>query len=88
MVKATPSIDTNDLFLRDYDVILIGIDFPVTNGINTTKAIRQTGYIGLIIGMTTNMSSDEVQDFFEANATHIVVKPFRVATVQAILDLH
>ena len=88
MVKATTSMDTDDLYLRDYDAILMNLSMPVMDGVESTKQILQFGYKGPIIGLTALTLPQDLSVFFDAGAAHIIIKPFRIAALDAIFDLY
>jgi CheY-like chemotaxis protein len=88
MLKATLNMNTDDLYLRDYDVIMMNLMMPIMDGLQSSRAIRSLGYQGPIIGMTSCTYPDEIQDFLEAGATHVLIKPFTIVSVHDILDLY
>ena len=50
---------------------------PTMNGPDATKAIRQLGYTGPIIGVTGNALPEDREIFMSAGATDVIVKPLR-----------
>ena len=79
MVNATLDMNTNDLYLRNYDAILMNLIMPVMDGCEATKEIRKLGYIGPIIGMTAGILHEDNDIFMDAGTTLVLPKP---------LDLH
>ena len=51
---------------------------PVMDGPSATKAIRELGYKGPIIGCTGNTLDMDVQRFKECGCDHVMGKPFRM----------
>ena len=87
MMKATLSnFNTEDLHLRGYDVVLMNLVMPVMNGLDSTKAIRQLGYKGPIIGLTSLCSLEDQDSFLKAGASSILVKPLNMDKVYTIVD--
>ena len=86
MVKATTSMNTEDLYLRDYDVILMDLMMPVMNGIDATRAIRQHGYKGPIIGVTAMATRPDEAEFYKAGTNLVVFKPFKINAMYEILN--
>ena len=61
-----------------YDVILMDFVMPNMNGPNATRAIRQLGYTGPIIGVTGNVLDEDRIVFMNAGATNVVIKPLKM----------
>jgi CheY-like chemotaxis protein len=87
MVKATLLMETDDLYLRNYDFILLSLSVSSDGGLDFAREIRQCGYKGHIVGMTTDVWPEEIQELFQADATCIVMKPFKIDTFDLILEL-
>ena len=65
---------------RQYDVVLMDIQMPVMNGINTSKAIRELSGIKSripIIAMTAHSLVGEMQNCYSAGMNSYVTKPFK-----------
>ena len=87
MMKATLSnFNTEDLHLRGYDVVLMNLVMPVMNGLDSTKAIRQLGYKGPIIGLTTLCFYEDLDLFIKAGLSAILVKPLNMDKVYSIIN--
>ena len=88
MVKATLSMTTDDLYLRNYDVIIINLMMPVMNGFDATLAIREHGYTGTIVGMSACEPDDIdiTEAFLKAGATRVVSKPLQIEEVYFIIS--
>ena len=87
MMKATLSnFNTEDLHLRGYDVVLMNLVMPVMNGLDSTKGIRQLGYKGPIIGLTTLCFYEDLDLFIKAGLSAILVKPLNMDKVYSIIN--
>jgi CheY-like chemotaxis protein len=65
--------NTADVFA--YDVILMDFVMPCMDGPTATYHIRNTGYKGLIIGVTGNTMQFDVDHFIEKGANSVLPKP-------------
>ena len=86
MVKATTSMNTDDLYLRDYDVVLMNLIMPVMDGSESAIKIQQLGYAGIIIGMSSTYLDEDIECFLKAGASYVLIKPFTMRELNAILD--
>lgn len=68
------------------DVILMDSEMPRMNGVQATSIIRGLGYRGLIIGVTGNGQAECIQEFKEAGADHVLIKPLSLAELRNILN--
>ena len=57
-----------------------------TLGPTATKALRQLGYAGPIIGVTGNVLREDVEHFVAHGASEVVGKPLRPNSVQQVLQ--
>ena len=86
-MKATLStLNTDDLHLRGYDAVLMNMVMPVMNGLDSTKAIRQLGYKGPIIGLTTLCLLEDQNSFLRAGASSVLVKPLDMDKVYSHIN--
>ena len=70
-----------------YDAILMDYVMPKMNGPDATKAIRQLGYTGPIIGVTGNALPEDREVFMNAGATDVIIKPLRLPVLLNIIDV-
>ena len=73
--------------LKNYDVILMDFVMPTMNGPNATRAIRELGYTGPIIGVTGNALTVDKTIFMNSGATAVIIKPLRINVLLKIIDL-
>mmetsp|Transcript_34898 Transcript_34898/g.35540 ORF Transcript_34898/g.35540 Transcript_34898/m.35540 type:complete len:99 (+) Transcript_34898:2-298(+) len=59
---------------------------PMMGGLEATRCIRHLGYNGIIIGVTGNISSDEIQDFLNHGADAVLSKPLDIASYDLVVD--
>ena len=59
----------------DYDVILMDNQMPSMMGFEATKLIRQSGFLGIILGVTGNALDSDIQQFLNSGADDVIVKP-------------
>ena len=59
----------------DYDVILMDNQMPSMMGFEATRLIRQSGFIGIILGVTGNALNSDIQEFLNSGADDVIVKP-------------
>ena len=62
--------------LTIYDAILMDFVMPVMDGPDATKAIRDLGYTGPIIGCTGNTLDTDLLRFKESGCDRVIGKPF------------
>ena len=86
MVKGTFNMNTNDLYLRDYDVILMDLIMPVMDGNHATKAMREFGYKGHIIGLTACATMTDEADLLKSGCDFVLFKPCKIQMMYAILN--
>ena len=85
MVKATVDTNSDDLYLRNYDMIIMDIIMPVMDGIESTMEIRKLGFKGPIIGMTASIEPKLLEPMVSAGATKVLIKPFKIEEVTKLL---
>lgn len=68
-----------------FDVVLMDIQMPVMDGIETTKEIRKRGYTMPIIAVTSNESFEYQDVCFAAGMNGFIRKPVDEARLRSIL---
>ena len=58
---------------------------PNMNGVVATRTLRNAGYKYLIIGVTGNVQTNEINEFLDAGADLIIKKPLNNAQLQKLL---
>jgi signal transduction histidine kinase/CheY-like chemotaxis protein len=68
-----------------YDVILMDFVMPIMDGPTATKAIREAGFKGLVIGVTGNVLPEDRAYFINQGATAVMNKPLDVNQLRMLL---
>lgn len=72
------------------DLILIDIEMPIMNGIETTKYIREKMPLPYkfvpIIAITAHNPADFFDDFREVGFDHLMTKPYSIEKITKILE--
>jgi len=66
-----------------YDIVLMDIQMPVMNGIESTQKIREVNKEVPIIALTANATKSEEDNCMKAGMTDYVSKPFKPEVLQA-----
>ncbi|OJF77140.1 MAG: hypothetical protein BKP49_03120 [Treponema sp. CETP13] len=69
----------------DIDLIFMDVEMPVKNGIEATKALRNSGYKGIIIACTANSDEHYFNEYLQNGMNDVLVKPFKRNQVYSIL---
>lgn len=79
----------DELKVNDYDVILMDIEMPVMNGIETTRYIREEMLEPKrdipIIALTAHNPSLFFDDFKDVGFTNLVTKPYSIKKIKELL---
>ncbi|KAG7363863.1 diatom histidine kinase like-protein [Nitzschia inconspicua] len=65
-----------------FDTILMDYDMPFMNGPDATRALRDLGYDGFIVGVTGNLLVEDVDHFKSCGANEVLAKPISMATLR------
>ena len=92
MVQKSLQIDhdfseTDENRSSNYDVILMDFVMPNMNGPDATRAIREFGYTGPIIGVTGNTLNEDKATFINAGASDVIIKPLKMQKLVEIVKL-
>lgn len=75
---------------NDFDIILMDIQMPVMNGIDTTKYIRKINSQKIstipIIALTANAIKGDEKEYFEAGMNDVLTKPFTEEELYKIIN--
>ena len=78
-----PNKTSNDY----YDAILMDFVMPEMSGPDATRAIRELGYAGPIIGVTGNARDEDRNVFLNAGATDVIIKPLKKAHLLKFINM-
>ena len=70
-----------------YDAIFMDFVMPEMNGPDATRAIRNLGYTGQIIGATGNSHTDDQSIFMNAGLTDILIKPLKMEQLKGMVEV-
>ena len=73
--------------VQPYDAIFMDFVMPKMNGPDATRAIRELGYTGQIIGVTGNGHNEDQTFFMSAGLNNILIKPSRIEHLKGIIDV-
>ena len=65
-----------------YDVIFMDYIMPKQNGPEATRAIRELGFTGKVIGVTGNALPGDVRIFEEHGADAVLIKPVELGMIR------
>lgn len=72
------------------DVVLMDIEMPVMNGVETTRYIRQNFPFPLksipIIALTAHNPADFFEDFHNTGFNYLLTKPYSIERIQKAID--
>jgi signal transduction histidine kinase/ActR/RegA family two-component response regulator len=64
------------------DSVLMDFEMPLLRGPDATRRIRNLGYDGIIIGITGNVQSEDVEFFLKHGADEVMPKPVSFKSIQ------
>jgi two-component system, sensor histidine kinase SagS len=71
---------------KKYDLILMDINMPVLDGLETTRHIRQNLQLSIpVIAVTTNVMDEDVQNCMNAGMNDHVGKPYSQQQLSAVI---
>jgi signal transduction histidine kinase/ActR/RegA family two-component response regulator len=62
--------------------VLMDFEMPLLRGPDATRRIRSLGYDGIIIGITGNVESEDIEYFLKHGADAVMPKPVSLKTIQ------
>jgi len=70
---------------RDFDIVITDINMPIINGYALTKALREKGFAGPIIGLTAATIGDETRTLLSCGADAVLAKPLSMKKLKQTL---
>ncbi|MHC5109753.1 MAG: response regulator [Planctomycetota bacterium] len=65
-----------------YDVVLMDIEMPEMNGLDATRALREKGYLGLIVALTNRTRESDRAECLAAGIDLYFPKPYKVVALE------
>eukprot|EP01041_Mallomonas_annulata_P042186 gene42186-biopygen9451 len=72
--------------INPIDLVIIDCNMPVINSLDATKAMRNMGYKGIIMGLTGNVSSEDIEEFMSHGADVVLAKPLEMEKFDVVLQ--
>ena len=69
---------------KSFDLVLLDVQMPVLDGVETIKRIRGTKNLKelLVVGMTANAFEEDQQKYIQSGMNAVILKPFRRSELQ------
>lgn len=80
-----------ELEKNDFDLILMDIEMPVMNGIETTDAIRKLGNAKSqtpVVALTAHNPEDFFTEFANTGFNELVTKPYLINKIQKLVETY
>ncbi|MDH5446805.1 MAG: ATP-binding protein [Gammaproteobacteria bacterium] len=71
---------------KDFDLVILDIQMPVIDGMETLKRLQQQGFDKPVIALTANTLKEERELYEQAGFTSYIAKPVRFRTLNTILS--
>jgi CheY-like chemotaxis protein len=68
-----------------FSIVLMDNLMPVMSGLEATRALREAGFGGLILGVTGNVTPEDLDEYILCGANFVLTKPVYGATVEKLL---
>ncbi|KAF9898361.1 kinase-regulated stress-responsive transcription factor skn7 [Lobosporangium transversale] len=73
---------------QKYDIVLMDIMMPKLDGVSATTQIRQFDASTPIISMTSNMTDNDIMNYYKNGMNDILPKPFTKTSLLSVLEKH
>jgi len=70
----------------DFDLVIMDRNMPIMNGPDAVQRLRAGGFMGHIVGLTGDVSSDSMQEFLAVGANVVLPKPVDMKKLGPILS--
>lgn len=71
---------------HSFDIVLTDINMPNINGYEFTQSLRQSGYKGIIIGITAANVGHETEKLLSVGANAVIQKPISIKVLKEVLS--
>ena len=58
-----------------FDIVWMDLRMPIMDGIECTEKLREVGYNGIIIGVTGDVSKENIEKCYSIEMNHVILKP-------------
>ena len=65
-----------------YDAVLLDNEMPLMRGRDAVRQVRDMGYKGVVIGVTGNVTDEDVDDFVKQGVDLVILKPLTVESFE------
>lgn len=93
-LNLSPDITLNgeealNLFLeKEYDLVLLDLDMPVLDGLQTAREIRKLNTDVPIVAITAAVLDQDKEAIAEAGMNGVIQKPFKIETLSEIIQTY
>ena len=89
ILMASNGVELLDISINnEHDLILMDIQMPTMDGMETMECLNKRGYGGPIIAMTANVLPEQVLAYSELGFQGHLSKPFKIEELIEILDIY
>lgn len=71
-----------------YDLLLMDIQMPVMDGLQSTRLIREAGYSAPIVALTAYAEENNVKECFDSGMDYFLSKPLRRPALKHVLKTY
>ncbi|WP_256943228.1 ATP-binding protein [Achromobacter xylosoxidans] len=71
-----------------YDAVITDINMPILDGYDLTRALRELGYRGTILGVTASAAPETITKGLEAGMNQVLLKPLPILALTATLHAY
>ncbi|WP_157600030.1 ATP-binding protein [Saccharospirillum impatiens] len=75
----------NHVLYRQPDLVLMDMQMPVMDGLETTRALRQRQFKQPVIAFTANTSQRDIDNCLEAGMNDVLLKPIKLTQLESMI---
>mmetsp|Transcript_10111 Transcript_10111/g.10197 ORF Transcript_10111/g.10197 Transcript_10111/m.10197 type:complete len:764 (+) Transcript_10111:179-2470(+) len=69
-----------------FDLVLMDANMPVMSGLEASRHLRDNGYEGIIIGVTGNVTTSDIEDYIGHGANAVLAKPLDIHQLETAVN--